>query len=292
MSTLTKILIVLLTLSSIFLCGIVVTYVANADDYKRQARDLRRQRDTAQEKEKSANDQRRKLADSSERIQNNLNKEIASLRTKIGELDGKLKNMERERAGLLQKVTNMASVVETANQTAKDQTDLFKGAQAELEQLKAEQIKDRQELDDTIVTLNEKMAVIATLEAEKRQLQEQVAALQTRLDEFFLRDFGKEPIPPTTVTQRPGEKAQPAPPVAKKTELNALLTDVNLKHSMAEISIGAAQGVKDGMRFFVTRGAEFICELLIVDVDTDKALGIMERVQTQPKVGDNASTNL
>ena len=34
MSTLTKVLIVLLTLASIFLCGIVVTYVANAADFK------------------------------------------------------------------------------------------------------------------------------------------------------------------------------------------------------------------------------------------------------------------
>ena len=34
MSTLTKVLIVLLTLASIFLCGIVVTYVANAVDFK------------------------------------------------------------------------------------------------------------------------------------------------------------------------------------------------------------------------------------------------------------------
>ena len=34
MSTLTKVLIVLLTIASIFLCGIVVTYVASAENYK------------------------------------------------------------------------------------------------------------------------------------------------------------------------------------------------------------------------------------------------------------------
>ena len=45
MSPLTKILIVLLTLSSIFLCGIVVTYVGNADNYKEQYKSLKASRD-------------------------------------------------------------------------------------------------------------------------------------------------------------------------------------------------------------------------------------------------------
>ena len=44
MSKLTKILIVLLTISSIFLCGIVVTYVANADDYRQENKSLRKER--------------------------------------------------------------------------------------------------------------------------------------------------------------------------------------------------------------------------------------------------------
>ena len=42
MSTLTKVLIVLLTVFSIFLCGIVVTYVANADNQKKIAQDATR----------------------------------------------------------------------------------------------------------------------------------------------------------------------------------------------------------------------------------------------------------
>ncbi len=47
-----------------------------------------------------------------------------------------------------------------------------------------------------------------------------------------------------------------------------------------------------GMKFHVTRGDEFICDVLIVNVDTEKAVGVLELVQQSPKVGDNASTNL
>jgi hypothetical protein len=46
------------------------------------------------------------------------------------------------------------------------------------------------------------------------------------------------------------------------------------------------------MKFHVTRGDEFICDVLIVNVDTEKAVGVLELVQQSPKVGDNASTNL
>jgi hypothetical protein len=46
------------------------------------------------------------------------------------------------------------------------------------------------------------------------------------------------------------------------------------------------------MKFHVTRGDAFICDILIVDVDVEKAVGVLELVQQQPKVGDNASTNL
>jgi hypothetical protein len=64
---------------------------------------------------------------------------------------------------------------------------------------------------------------------------------------------------------------------------------------MAEISLGSAHGVKESMKFHVTRGDQFICDVLILDVDTEKAVGILELVQPAtggPKVGDNVSTSL
>jgi hypothetical protein len=46
------------------------------------------------------------------------------------------------------------------------------------------------------------------------------------------------------------------------------------------------------MKFHVIRGDEFICDILIIDIDAEEAVGILELVQKQPKVGDNVSTNL
>jgi hypothetical protein len=45
------------------------------------------------------------------------------------------------------------------------------------------------------------------------------------------------------------------------------------------------------MKFHVIRGDEFICDILVLDVDAEKAVGILDLVQKQPKVGDLVSTN-
>jgi len=71
---------------------------------------------------------------------------------------------------------------------------------------------------------------------------------------------------------------------------------VDLKNLLAEISIGAADGVKKGMRFHATRDSKFICDVVVLDVEPDKALGWLELLQDQPqdkpKAGDAVSTNL
>jgi len=95
LSTLTKILIVLLTLSSIFLCGIVVTYVANADDYRQQNKTLRIKltdvRTTSRNTASLLEDKKNQC----QNLENKLNNEIASVRTQIGKLNTDLTNAER-----------------------------------------------------------------------------------------------------------------------------------------------------------------------------------------------------
>ena len=295
MSTLTKILIVILTLSSIFLCGIVVTYVATANNYREENKTLRTEFQAARQKQRSADEQSREIAAEKQRLEAKLNTEIASLNTQIRQLETDLRNIEREKTELLQRVSSFASLVETANQTASQQTKLFENAQNELEDVTAERDQLLKEFDDTINTLNEKLAVIADLNAALKRLEEEKAQVQGKLD-GFLRDFGRETAAPTPVTPLPAKAqpvgARPVAPLARKMELKGVITAVDLKLSVAEISIGAAQGVSEGMKFYVTRGQEFICEIWIHYVDAEKAVGDLKLVQKQPRAGDSVTTNL
>ncbi|MHC4112683.1 MAG: hypothetical protein ACYSUY_16545 [Planctomycetota bacterium] len=290
MSTLTKILIVLLTVSSFFLCGIVVTYVATSQNYKKQYNTLRSERDGLKKTAADKTEQYNAKALEKDALEDKLNREIASLKTQISTLRGNLKTANDEKKMMNQRVSDMASVVETTSQTSSETTKLLMDTQAQLTKVDSERIKLIAQFNDTSATLLEKLAIIQTLETEKKQLLEEKVELQSRMDKLLL-PTGRTPAPVVTVT-RPKEIARPAPVTVKKIGLKGLVTAVDSKNKMASISIGTADGVKEGMKFHVTRGNQFICDILIIDTDAEEAVGALELVQEQPRAGDTVSTNL
>ena len=290
MSTLTKILIVLLTVSSIFLCGVVVTYVGNADNYRQKHNDIRAERDSLDKKVDDLTKQVNKNISEKQRAEDRLNEKIASLKTKTAELESTLDDSEREKAVLLQKVDSWTSITRDFYETNDKQGQLLKNTLGELNKVQAEQIKQKKELDETTTSLIEKMAIIETLEARTRRLLEEKSELQSRLDKM-LRPFGKTVAETAPVTP-PTDTARPAATETIGIGLQGLVTEVDLKNSLAGISLGSADGVKEGMRFHVSRGDEFLCDILIIDVDSKKSVGVLELVQRHPEIGDNVATNL
>ena len=290
MSTLTKVLICLLTLSSIFLCGIVVTYVANADNFKQQNQDLRIQLQAAEKNQRSAQKLLEEKMAEFDQLAGQLKRQIAALEIKVGDLETNLAEAEREKALLLQKTNNFAAIMDDFSKTNEKQGLLLKNTLDELNRYQAALIKEQREHEQTTTALTENMAIIAQLEDERKQLVEEKTALQNKLDQL-LQQFGKTVAAPVPVTQIK-EKAQVTPPTID-IALKGLVTEVDLKNSLAEISIGEAHGVKPEMRFHVTRGDKYICDIVILDVEPERSVGWFELVQEEkPKVDDNISTNL
>ena len=290
MSNLTKILIVLLTVSAIFLCGIVVTYIANANNYKEKYTKLSSDRAALEQEKESLNNQLKEKIQQKDDLEKSLSSQVASLKTKDDDLQTKITGIEREKAELLERVNSWASITKDFQATTDKQTQLLSTAQEDVKQLKADQIKLSKELEQTSAAVVEKNALIDAAEAEKRRLIEEKADLQNRLDKI-VQTGGNVPAAGAPVTQEKG-KAMPSQPANETINLKAQISEVDAKNSLATISIGSADGVKEGMKFHVTRSDEFICDVLIVNVDTEKAVGVLELVQQPPKVGDNASTNL
>ncbi len=292
MSTLTKILIVLLTLSSIFLCGIVVTYVANADNYREKYTNIRSDRDSLDKKLKAKTKEANEYIDQKQQLEDKLRSEIATLSAKVGKLEGNLRDVERERASLLAQVQSWTSITKDFYTTSDKQGALLKNTLDELKHIQAEQIKQRKELNETTAELVEKMAIVEQVQAENRRLLEEKTELRARLDSI-LRPAGEAVAEVVTVTP---QKTTPivigAGPATMQIGLKGLVTDVDMENSLVEISIGSADGVKDGMKFYITRGEEFICDILIYDVEPEKAVGLLDLVSKRPKAGDDVSTNL
>ena len=292
MSTLTKILIVLLTISSIFLCGIVVTYVANAENYKDKYTKLRAAKDAAEQNEAAANKQLNEFKKQTDDEKLRLNEQIAALDREKGELDTKLTEAERQKAALIEEAAKWKAITRDFYDTNDKQRQLLEDTLAKLKTIEAEQIKSDKEIKETTAALIEKMAIIDDLDKQSKQLLEEKTDLQNRLNQL-LQQAGKAVAAPEPVTPIK-EKAQVAPPTVD-ISLNGLITAVDLENSLAEISIGSANGVKQNMTFHVTRADKFICDIVILDVEPEKAIGtleLMDVTKEQPKAGDNASTNL
>jgi DNA repair exonuclease SbcCD ATPase subunit len=284
---------VLLTLASIFLCGIVVTYVANAVDYKERYDNQQSRYQAADRRAQNAEENFNKLKDETDQAKLDLTNKIAALEQQINKLNADLKTAQTEAELARRLKDGRDAEVEAFAETVKVNTQRTAAAEVELKQTKADLLKEQAEHEQTSAALLEKIAIIGVLEDKSKQLLEEKTELQNKLDQI-LRQYGKitAPTEPITAVKEP---ARVAPPV-KDIDLKGVITDLDLKERLAEISIGEADGVKEGMRFHATRGDKFICDIVILDVLPEKATGWLEyledEVQNQPKVNDKISTNL
>jgi chromosome segregation ATPase len=289
LSTLTKVLVVLLTLSSIFLAGIVVTYVSTSDNYKRQYEEEKTNSQAIVEKNAALIRQRNEQTIEQQRLIDNLNEKIQGLQIERNQLQVRLSNIERSRAELEERISGYAAVISGFNQTVSDMAQSLRLARTELDNLREQRVTDRKYLNEITATLDEKIVELESLEAERRRLLEEKITLENWLKELSGRT-GQEIERPEPVTPQK-DKASAAWPTTDQVSLQAVITEVDLRNSLATISIGSADGVREGQRFHVTRGDMFVCDILITDVEPDQAAGVMELVQYQPRIGDNAVTN-
>jgi len=274
----------------VFLSGIVVTYVANAENYKEKYQKIKTKNDSLKSEVKGLNKQMSDKTAKADQLESKLNGKIAGLKTKCEQMDSKLRSSEREKASLLQKVNSWTSIAKDFTTTNDKQGQLLKKTLSDLNEFQAKNIKQKKELDDTTGELIEKMSIIETIKRENKRLLEEKVELKSRLDQI-LQPTGRVTAATTPVTQETSE-VPPKQRYTRQIALQARVTAVDLKNSMAGISIGSAEGVKEGMKFHVTRGDEFICDILIIGVDQEESVGVLDLVQQPPRTGDSASTNL
>jgi hypothetical protein len=289
LSTLTKILIVLITISTILLCGFVISYVTSSVNYKERYESQTREKNAAVSKAEDMTDQLNKMTEETDRLSKKLNASIQSLNSELNSVKTELGNAKRENSAMLAKVESFAAITKDFNKTNSDQYDLLQKTLDELDAIQASLIKREKEVDDLTTALDEKMAIVDTLEADKRRLLEQKTELQARLDEQLMptgkRIAVSQPVTKDTST------IKIAPSTKASIDLKGLVTEVDLQNSATGISIGKVDGVKIGMIFHVIRGDQFIRDILIIDVEDTQAVGVFQLGEGIPKNGDTVATN-
>ena len=292
MSTLTKVLIVLVTLFSLVLCGVVAAYMLRADNFKEKYDTANSQRQAAQSRERAAEEELATVKGETTQTIEQLNNQISALDIQITTLQGKLDEAERAKSLMVQKVNEFAEIHRDFLAANTEQRKLLDKTLGDLTALEAAQTKQDRRLEEMAAEINDRSAIIAQLEQAKKQLIQDRNTLETRLNQS-LRQYGQVAARPAPVMVPRPAVAQPAQPVAAANiGLSGRITALDLKNKLAEISIGTAQGVRQDMKFHVTRGNKFVCDILVLDVDSEKSVGILDLIQDQPRVGDSVSTNL
>jgi chromosome segregation ATPase len=253
---------------------------------------LKGDKEAAEQNEINARKQLKLANDAAAALEQKLKNEINALNIEVGKLNTQLTEAERKASEAVTQENIWRDINTKFLATNDELLKALEGKLAELKMVEAKNIQGDKQLTERTATLIEKMAIISDLDEKLKLLREEKTGLQNQLG-MQLQKSGQTVAPPVTVTQVK-ETARIATP-AVDIGLNGLISTVDLENSLAEISIGAANGVKHNMKFHVTLADKFICDIVILDVEPDNAIGtleLMDVTKEQPKTGDNVSTNL
>jgi len=175
---------------------------------------------------------------------------------------------------------------------AQQQVKLFEDKQKEYTETKNELTKRNKEYEDIANALLEKEVIVDNIEKQLKMLEEEKQSLLNRLNGLLVPS-GQKAVSAGTITRDPGVVTEFVPTASTaKLDINGLIMNIDMKKSLAQISVGAVDGVKKEMTFHISRGSEYICDIQIIDVNNESSIGMLELVVQQPQIGDKASTNL
>ena len=289
MSSLTKILIVLVSLLSIFLCAVASTYVGTSINYKEKAAsltsDVRRL-----ESEKSAlqslfDSQSMSMKTNQEKLQENYARQVrenSDLKVDLTTAQREVLESQRHLDKLLAELTAFRTTIQTMDLSLKSTRDALADA-------RGEGIKNRTELTQLTDKLYEQLVQIQNMQVQAKRLVEEKTVLE--------ESFTKGRTTPARVTRVTPEFGRALPvettPMVQARSLKGYVIEV--KGALATVSIGASDGVNKRDVLHVYRGSEFICDIEISDVDTNKAAGVLQLVQRKqggPRIGDTVTSEL
>ncbi|MHC5157330.1 MAG: hypothetical protein ACYSOZ_04405 [Planctomycetota bacterium] len=283
MSILTKILAVLLSVFSLLLVGMVVTFVGNSNNYKASYEEQITLNAVMQGTVTEATRQYNELVKKSGELQKNLQDEILNLKAEKDLLASELRKSERLSMQYQNQANSMTSVLAGLDQSVKNLLASLTKTQKELDEARAEGIKSQKELNQMTSDLYEKIVQLQSSEAEGRRLLEQKTELEKQA---AMAGTPREIVAP--VTPLPNQMASPAVAAPAGTDIKGLI--VEIEGDLVTLSVGSADGVAKNMVFHVTRGDRFVCDVIITNVDINRSAGTLDLVVQQPQVNDIAST--
>ncbi len=283
MSTLTKIFVVLMVIFSIAFTMTTVSFVANttgwkglAEDYQQELKVVEthmRSLSAAHAAEKTAWLDSRNSRDA--RITDLESTQAAQL-AEIAELQDTVAGLKAEKGdaeGLARRLSNQLQVAQTGWKEAGDELDEIEKRNMQLE---------RRNLDLN-ERVNEQTAQIVVLVQKQHLLEQQINILRDESSKVA-RGGGSRTARPEAISSTSMVGVNPATKTGSVTPIRGRILEV--QGSLATISVGSADGVREGMVFVIYRGRDYIADLEVSDVEPGLAAGRIMRAKTMPRSSD------
>ncbi|MCK4850295.1 MAG: hypothetical protein KAT11_03035 [Phycisphaerae bacterium] len=280
MSTLNRILIVILVVLAITHSAVLLTYLSQQQSWKTLALEKSETVDTLLAELKSegiantqTRDQLRKekkalqdqLRDAKSRLER-ANTDLTNARFKLGQLTSANERFSQRLANFDASLTRAQQARDHAN----DQLDRARNTSSEL---KAENARLERQVADLLRD-------VMVLDAEVRRKKEQIAALQEDIRKASDR---------TTVRAPVAVSVRPAPLLARRP-INGKVVAVNLDAKIATVNVGSIAGVSEGTKFTIYDD-DYVGNLNITRVFRDESLGTILMSARPVEVGDEVSTS-
>lgn len=272
MHVLTKIFIVLVALLTVLLVPLVVVYAHNEDSYKAKYQSIESQFHAEQNRLESAeslfNAERTRLEamrQDAEREMRDIRSERDRLEAEIRQLEGRLTTAESLKQEIFGKLSTLASTLEAGQQLT---TSLV----VELRDLRQDAMRaetQRVELDEA---LREKISQLEVAIAARRMLEEELTRL--REDHAQAMDSLRTYVA-TYGALGPSEMVTTGKPATKDLQATVLQVRRSADRVLVEIDAGSRDGVEAGWTLVVSSGGKFIGNLRIMEVDINRATGVL-----------------
>jgi hypothetical protein len=286
-SYLTKVFVLVVSILSIFLCGVVVTYVASSQNWHQAYMDQKGVVDAAMASADTASIALKRQDDRYSLLVKALKENISALERQNSELLQQ-KTVESKRAFVAESSANTA--VETVKSLRETITNMYAGQQyieSKLQSAQAEMLAAQGQATDLTRELNSERAKSQQLARLSRERLEKIQKMEDENTQIR-QQLQKVTLGPSEFTQ--GEKVTQIRPQDVGVPIRGAITAID--SDLAAISIGSTSGVRKDMKFIVVRDQKYLGDLIITRVEATEAAGRISHQQAPITAGDAVTTSL
>lgn len=287
MSTLTKLLVVLVGLVGIFLCGAVTAFVIRTDNWK-AAYDEQVDIATAAQVQAYAADEAMKQAISRyELLNKQLQESVAMLEKEKSDLMQRYVMAEQARVQSESAGVTAVSTMDSLRQTVDNMYSTQNAVQTKLDTAMQEMIAAQTRVTALTRQLNGTQAERDQLLSLKRRNEEKIYELENEIVRINQQSQG------TRVAGRAVETNQDSvtsvtPAATGGVPIRGQIIEIS--NGLAAISVGSSSGVQENMRFNVIRGGKYLGDIVVTMVEPTQAGGRLDRQLDTIVVGDYITT--